>query len=297
MRWVLAGASGYLGTKLAENLRADGHEVVRLVRHDPAGPEEVRWDPYAGELDPGALSGADVAANLAGANIGRPWTPTYRKTLRESRVRTTATLADAIAKAGGEPPVLLVQSGKAAYGEDRGDEILTEQSETGEGFLADVCRLWAGAAEPAENAGARVAHLRTGVVLAPDATAFKAMALPFRLGLGGKLGSGRQYMGTISLADWIGAARFIAEHDEISGPVNLSVPESPTNAEFTKTLASELNRPAFVAVPGFALRLGLSDLAWEFIGSTRLEPRKLLDAGYTFQHPDVEALIRQAVHG
>jgi uncharacterized protein len=297
MRWVLAGASGYLGTKLTEDLRADGHAVVRLVRRQPAGRDEVEWDPYSGELDPSVLAGADVVVNLAGANIGRLWTPTYKKVLRESRVRTTATLAEAVAKVSDEPPALLVQSGKSAYGEDRGDEILTEETPTSEGFLADVCRLWAGAAEPAEKAGARVAHLRTGVVLAPDAIAFRLMALPFRLGLGGRLGSGRQYMATISLTDWVAAVRFVADHDELSGPVNLGLPDAPTNAEFTKTLASELNRPAILPVPGLLMRAGLNDLAWEFLGSIRLVPRKLLDAGFTFTYPDVEDLVRQAVHG
>jgi uncharacterized protein (TIGR01777 family) len=297
MRWVLAGASGYLGTKLTESLRADGHEVVRLVRRQPAGRHEVEWDPYAGELDPGVLADADVVVNLAGANIGRPWTPTYKKVLRESRVRTTATLSEAVAKVSDEPPALLVQSGKSAYGEDRGDEILTEETPTSDGFLADVCRLWAGAAEPAEKAGARVAHLRTGLVLAPDAIAFRLVALPFRLGLGGRLGSGRQYMATISLTDWVAAVRFVADDDELSGPVNLSLPEAPTNAEFTKTLAAELNRPAIVPVPGLLMRAGLNDLAWEFLGSIRMVPRKLLDAGFTFTYPDVEDLVRQAVHG
>jgi uncharacterized protein len=297
MRWALAGASGYLGSKLTEDLRAGGHDVVRLVRRQPAGTDEVEWDPYTGELDPGVLAQADVVVNLAGANIGRPWTPTYKKVLRESRVRTTATLADAVAKVTDDPPTLLVQSGKSAYGEDRGDEILTEETPTGQGFLADVCRLWAGAAEPAEKAGARVAYLRTGLVLAPDAIAFRLMALPFRLGLGGRLGSGRQYMAAISLPDWLAAVRFVAEHNELSGPVNLSLPDAPTNAEFTKTLAAELNRPAVIPVPGLLMRVGLNDLAWEMIGSSRLVPRKLLDAGFTFIHPDIEDLVRAAVHG
>lgn len=295
MKWVLAGASGFLGTKLSDDLTRSGHDVVRLVRREPRSAAEVRWDPYAGSLDPSALDGADVVVNLAGATIGRPWTPRYKRTLRESRVRTTATLAEAVAKAGGRP-VMLTQSGKSAYGEDRGTELLTESSPTGEGFLADVCRLWEGATAPASEAGSRVCFLRTGVVLAADAIAFKVLALPFRLGVGGRLGSGRQYMATLSLADWLRAVRFVAEHNDLSGPVNLCLPEAPTNAEFTHALAKALHRPALVPVPGILMRAATGDLAWELLGSTNVVPRKLLDAGFTFANPTTASTITAALH-
>ncbi len=296
MKYVVAGASGFLGTALARDLSRDGHQVVRLVRRPVRSADEHQWDPYAGELDPDVFTGADVVVNLAGATIGRPWTPRYKSVLRESRVRTTATLAEGVAKADGSP-ALLVQSGKAAYGEDRGDEVLTEESERGEGFLAGVCRLWEGATAPAAEAGARVAFLRTGVVLAGDALAFKMLALPFRLGLGGRLGSGKQYLATLSLADWLRAVRFVAEHDELSGPVNLVLPEPPRYDEFTKALASALHRPALVPVPGLLVKAATGDLAWELIGSIRAVPRRLVDSGFDFRHPDVESAVAYAVDG
>jgi uncharacterized protein (TIGR01777 family) len=295
VKYVLAGSSGFLGSALARDLTADGHEVVRLVRREAGRPDEVRWDPARGELDPAALRGADVVVNLAGANIGRPWTPTYKNVIRESRVTTTATLAAAVAQQE-RPPVFLVGSGIGAYGKDRGDEPLTEESELGDGFLSEVVRLWEGAAEPARAAGSRVATLRTGVVLDSSARAFQLIALPFRLGVGGRLGSGEQYFPVIALNDWLRAVRFVAEHDELSGPVNLDLPNPPTNAEFTKALAAALHRPALIPVPGFVLTRLLGEFAWELVGSARAEPAKLLAAGFTFDHPTVEAAVAAALH-
>lgn len=294
MKYVLAGASGFLGQALTRDLTADGQEVVRLIRREPARPEEVRWNPSAGDLDPAALKGADVVLNLAGANIGRPWTPAYKKVIRESRVSTTATLAAAAAQLE-VPPVFLVQSGIGAYGKDRGDEVLTEESQLGDGFLSEVVGLWEGAAEPARAAGSRVAALRTGVVLDSSARAFQLISLPFRLGVGGRLGSGDQYFPVISLPDWLRAARFVAEHETLSGPVNLCLPQPPTNKEFTQALASALHRPGLVPVPGFALTTALGEFAWELIGSKRAEPVKLLAAGFAFGHPTVEAAVGAAL--
>jgi uncharacterized protein (TIGR01777 family) len=284
MKYVLAGSSGFLGKALTRDLVADGHEVVRLVRRAPSQPDEVRWDPAAGQLDPTALADADVLVNLAGANIGRPWTPTYRKTIRESRVSTTATLA-AAAAALDRPPVFITQSGVGGYGTDCGDRILTEDSELGDGFLADVVRLWEGAAEPARAAGCRVVALRTGVVIDRDAPAFRLLSLPFKLGFGGRLGSGNQYFPVVSLTDWLRAVRFVAEHDEINGPVNVVLPTPLTNREFTTALAKTLHRPAFVPIPSFVLTTVLREFAWELIGSNRALPTKLLTAGFTFTHP------------
>jgi uncharacterized protein (TIGR01777 family) len=294
MKYVLGGSSGFLGKALTRDLVADGHQVVRLVRRQPERPDEVRWDPAAGELDPAALEGTDVVVNLAGANIGRPWTPTYKNVIRESRVSTTATLATAVAQLD-RPPVFLVQSGIGGYGKDRGDELLTEESGLGEGFLSDVVRLWEGAAEPAREAGSRVAALRTGVVLDGAAPAFRLLSLPFRLGAGGRLGPGTQYFPAISLKDWLRAVRFVADHDELSGPVNLDLPNPATNAEFTKALASALHRPALIPVPSFVLTTVLGDFAWELVGSTRAIPAKLQAAGFTFDHPTVEAAIAAAL--
>jgi uncharacterized protein (TIGR01777 family) len=284
MKYVLAGSSGFLGKALAADLVADGHEVIRLVRRTPSASGEVQWNPATGELDLAPLAGADVLVNLAGANIGRPWTPTYRKTIRESRVGTTATLA-AAAAALDNRPVFISQSGIGGYGKDCGDRILTEDSELGEGFLSDVVRLWEGAADPARAAGCRVAALRTGVVLDSGAPAFRLLSLPFRLGFGGRLGSGNQYFPVISLTDWLRAVRFVVEHDEISGPVNVDLPTPVTNKDFTTALGKALHRPTFFPVPSFVLTTLLGEFAWELIGSKRALPTKLLTAGFTFTHP------------
>lgn len=294
MKYVLAGASGFLGTALARDLVSDGHQVHRLVRRTPAKPDEIRWDPARGELDPAALGEPDVLVNLAGANIGRPWTPTYRKVLRESRVSTTATLAAAAAQLE-RRPVLISQSGVGGYGTDCGDRILTEDSELGDGFLSDVVRLWEGALEPARVAGSRVASLRTGVVLDRKAPAFQLISLPFRLGLGGRLGPGTQYFPVVSLTDWLRAVRHVAETDSISGPVNVTLPMPATNLEFTEALATALHRPALFPVPGFLLKTVLGEFSWELLGSKRAIPTRLQSTNFTFHHPTVPAALSAAL--
>jgi uncharacterized protein (TIGR01777 family) len=294
MKYVLAGASGFLGRALARDLVADGHQVLRLVRRTPSAPDEIRWDPARGDLDPAALGEPDVLVNLAGANIGRPWTPTYRHTLRESRVATTSTLA-AAARQLERPPVLITQSGIGGYGTDLGDRILTEDSELGDGFLADVVRLWEGALEPARLAGSRVAALRTGVVLDRQAPAFQLLSLPFRLGLGGRLGPGTQYFPVVSLTDWIRAVRHVADNEALSGPVNITLPTPATNLEFTDALATALHRPSFVPVPSIAMKTLLGEFAWELIGSKRALPTRLQSTNFTFHHPTVTAATSAAL--
>jgi uncharacterized protein len=294
MKYVLAGASGFLGTALARDLRIDGHQVLQLVRRTPTGPDELRWDPARGELDPAALGDPDVLVNLAGANIGRPWTPEYRKTLRESRVSTTGTLAAAAAQLE-RRPVVISQSGTGGYGLDCGDRVLTEDSELGDAFLSDVVRLWEGALEPAEAAGCRVASLRTGVVLDRKAPAFQLLSLPFRLGLGGRLGSGNQYFPVVTLTDWMRALRFVAEHDTINGPVNVTLPVPGTNNEFTQALATALHRPAFIPVPAFLMKAALGEFAWELVGSKRALPTRLQTNGFTFHHPTPQSAISAAL--
>lgn len=295
MKYVLAGASGFLGKALARDLQADGHQVLRLVRRTPASGDEIRWDPARGDLDPAALGDPDVLANLAGANIGRPWTPTYRKTIRESRVSTTGTLA-AVAAQLERRPVVITQSGVGGYGLDCGDRILTEDSELGDGFLSDVVRLWEGALEPARAAGSRVAALRAGVVLDRKAPAFQLLSLPFRVGLGGRLGSGTQYFPVVSLTDWLRAVRFVAETDTISGPVNLTLPVPATNNEFTEALATALHRPAWVPVPAIAVKAALGEFAWELLGSERALPTRLQSNDFTFHHPTVTAAVSAALN-
>ena len=294
MKYVLAGASGFLGKALARDLRSDGHQVVRLVRRTPTSADEVRWDPARGDLDPAALGDPDVLVNLAGANIGRPWTPTYRRILRESRVSTTSTLA-AVATQLERRPVLITQSGVGGYGLDSGDRVLTEDSELGEGFLADVVRLWEGALEPARAAGSRVAALRTGFVLDRKAPSFQLLSLPFRLGLGGRLGSGTQYFPVVSLTDWLRAVRFVAEHGTLSGPVNVTLPVPTTNEEFTQSLATALHRPAFLPVPAFLMKVALGELRWELLGSKRVLSTRLQSHDFTFHHPTTASALSAAL--
>jgi uncharacterized protein (TIGR01777 family) len=294
MKYVLAGASGFLGKALARDLVADGHQVLRLVRRTPSAPDEVRWDPARGDLDPAALDDPDVLVNLAGANIGRPWTPTYRLAIRESRISTTSTLAAAATQLD-RRPVFITQSGIGGYGMDLGDRILTEDSELGEGFLSDVVRLWEGALEPARAAGSRVAALRTGVVLDRKAPAFQLMSIPFRLGVGGRLGSGTQYFPVVSLTDWIRAVRYVAENDSLSGPVNVALPTPATNIEFTEALATALHRPSFVPVPAVLMKAALGEFAWELLGSKRALPTRLQAAGFAFHHPTITSALSAAV--
>ncbi|WBQ02764.1 TIGR01777 family oxidoreductase [Kribbella sp. CA-293567] len=294
MKYVLAGSSGFLGKALARDLVAHGHQVTRLVRREPSQPSEVRWDPARGQVDLRALDDADVLINLAGANIGRPWTPAYRKLIRESRVSTTATLAQAAAQLD-RKPVFITQSGIGGYGMDCGDEILTEESELGDGFLADVVRVWEGAADPAREAGCRVIALRTGVVLGRSAPAFQLLSLPFRLGVGGRLGSGKQYFPVLSLTDWLRAVRHCAETDQLSGPVNVTLPNPVTNEAFTKALGKELHRPTLLPIPSFVLTTLLGEFAWELIGSKRALPNALLSTGFTFTHPTAPTALTSAL--
>ena len=283
-----------MAKSLARDLVADGHQVTRLVRREPSQPSEVRWDPARGQLNPAALENADVLINLAGANIGRPWTPTYRKAIRESRVSTTATLAAAAAQLK-RPPVFITQSGVGGYGMDCGDRILTEESELGEGFLSDVVRVWEGAADPAREAGCRVIALRTGVVLGRSAPAFQLLSLPFRLGAGGRLGSGKQYFPIVSLTDWLRAVRHCAENDQVAGPVNVTLPEPITNQEFTKELGAALHRPTLIPIPSFVLTTVLGEFAWELLGSKRALPNALLSSSFTFTHPTATTALNSAL--
>ncbi len=296
MRYVLAGASGFLGKALTAQLTADGHDVTRLVRREPEGPHESHWDPAHGEVDAGLIAGADVVVNLAGASIGRvPWTASYRQTLLRSRTTTTNLLATTLS-AVPEPPVFVAQSGIDYYGKDRGPEDLDEDAEAGEGFLADLCREWEQAAAPAELAGARVVRLRTSIVLDRSGGMFPLMTVPFRLGLGGRLGSGSQVMTVIALTDWIGAVRFLVERPDCRGAYNLTLPHPPTNAEFTAALGAALHRPTRLPVPGVAIRTALGELSEGVLGSARVLPRRLLEAGFSFAAPDVTTLVDSALH-
>lgn len=298
MRVLIAGSSGFLGGRLVRHLRDGGHEVRRLVRRESRAGDEISWHPAGGVLDPAGLSPVDVAVNLAGAGVGdRRWTAAYKKQLRDSRVDTTTTLARGITAAVGAghgPKILLNASGVGYYG-DTGDRVVDEQSPPGEGFLAELSRVWEAATGPAEDAGVRVVHLRTGLVLSGGAGLLGRMLLPFRFGVGGRLGNGRQYMPWISLADWLGAVEFLIRRDDVAGPVNVVGPAPVTNAEFTRVLGRLLHRPAVLPLPTAALRLGLGEFAGEAVASQRVVSGVLTAAGYQFRHRDVTAALRAAL--
>ena len=285
------------------SLRADGHEVVRLVRGAAAGsaPDAgvvaSSWDPGSadGGLDARALSGTDAVVNLAGAGVAdRRWTDARKAEIRSSRVDGTRALATGLAGLAQPPAVLLSGSAIGWYGDAGGREV-DESAPAGPGFLAGVVRDWEAAAEPARAAGIRVAHLRTGIVLSGKGGTLGRLLLPFKLGLGMRLGPGSQYMSWISLADEVGAIRFLIGLPDVSGPVNLTAPAPVTNAEFSSALASVLHRPALLRVPAVALRLGLGEVAGELLASARVLPRQLLGAGYPFQHADIRAALAWAV--
>ena len=288
MKIAVTGASGLIGSALVPALRADGHEVVRLVRRASHAVDEASWDPAAGTVDDAALTGADAVVHLAGAGIAdKRWNDAHKKAVLDSRVQGTTTIAAAVARMP-TPAVLLSGSAVGFYG-DRGDTVLTEAADSGEGFLADVCRQWEAATAAADEAGGRVVHLRTGLVLSADGGLLKKTLPLFKLGVAGRLGSGEQYMPWISLADEIGAIRHLLT-TEVSGPVNLSGPEPVTNGEYTKTLATHLHRPAVLPVPAFALRIVLDGFADEgALVSQRMVPSVLQASGYTFAHPTLAA--------
>jgi uncharacterized protein len=297
MRILLAGASGFLGTRLADRLRAAGHDLTRLVRHAPRAGDEATWKPSAGQLDPALVAGADAIINLAGAGVGdKRWTASYKSLIRSSRVDSAGTIARAIAKLpeGDRPGVLLQSSAVGWYG-DTGDREVTEESPAGRGFLADVCRVWEAAARPAEDAGTRVVLLRTGLPLDEHGGLLKPQMLLFKSGGGAKLGGGKQWVPWIGLADWLSATAFLLERDDLAGPVNLTGPAPVTNAEFTKVLAGLLHRPALLQVPGFALQIALGEFAGEALRSQRVLPAVLERAGFTFTQPTVEAALRAAL--
>ncbi len=293
MRVVISGSSGFLGTALRDRLAREGHEVVRLVRGDAATPSESHWDPAAGLVDADLLASADVVVNLSGAPIAHwPWTRSYRRKLLASRTSTTGTLARTIARTGATP-VLISGAGVGAYG-TRGDEVLTEESSRGDTFLAEVVRAWEDATEPAAVAGSRVVTLRTGVVLHGSGGALRLQQIPFRLGVGGRFGSGRQWFSPISRDDWVSAVLHLAQHPTATGPHNLVGPEPVTNQEFTAAMGEVLCRPCVVPVPATPVRLVLGELSTEVLGSLRVLPVALEASGFTWAQPDVRSMLRAA---
>jgi hypothetical protein len=291
---VIAGASGFIGRSLVIDLRGCGHQVTTLVRRSPVSESEAEWHPDRGELDPAALAGADAVISLSGAGIAdKRWTPAYQQVLVESRLQPTSTIAGAVAGMSAElrPKSFLSSSAIGYYGE-RGDEPLTESAPPGTGFLADLVRRWEAATEPASQAGVRVVTLRTGLVLSAAGGLLKRMAPLFKMGAGGKLGSGRQYQSWITLADEIGAIRHLLATEEVDGPVNLVGPAPVTNAQFTAELARALHRPALLPAPPWGLRLALGGFAEEgVLASQRVLPEKLTSSGYRFEHADLPSAL------
>ncbi|WP_422743112.1 TIGR01777 family oxidoreductase [Micromonospora sp. WMMD754] len=297
MRILMAGVSGFLGTRLVDRLAADGHQVIRLVRRAPRTPDERQWNPSAAQLDPQLVADADAVVNLAGAGVGdKRWNDDYKKLIRTSRVDSTTTLAITIAglPATDRPAALLNSSAVGWYG-NTGDRTVEEDAPAGEGFLADVCRVWEAATRPAEDAGVRVVRLRTGLPLHRDGGLLKPQLLPFRLGVGGKLGSGRQWLPWISMRDWLDAAVFLLARDDVAGPVNVVGPAPVTNAEFTRELARQLHRPAIMPIPALALKVALGGFAHEALTSTRVLPGVLGRAGFTWAHPELAGALHAAL--
>lgn len=295
MRVVIAGSSGLIGTTLVPLLRQVGHEVVRLVRRRASGPDERGWDPPAGTVDAGALDGADAVVNLCGVNLGeKRWSGEFKQLLRDSRVVPTEVLAAAVAEH--RIPVLVNAAGSSIYGHT-GDRVVDETAPPGTGFLAGLCRDWEAAAATARGGGGRVVTLRTGPVLSPAGGLLGELRPFFTLGLGGRLGDGRQYLPWISLDDAAAAIRHVLEHDDLSGPVNLTGPAPVTNAEFTRAFGQALNRPAVLVVPGFALRIARgSELTDEMaLSGQRAVPAALQRHGYEFAHPTLDAALAAAL--
>jgi uncharacterized protein (TIGR01777 family) len=293
MNILVTGASGLIGSGLLPFLGNMGHEVTRLVRSPPRpGERAIRWDPAAGSIEESGLAGMEAVVHLAGENIAERWTAEKKAKIRDSRVNGTRLLCEALARMDTPPKVLVSASAIGYYG-DRGGEMLTEESPSGQGFLAEVCRAWEASTAPAQQKGIRVVPLRFGIVLSEAGGALAKILPPFRMGMGGILGSGRQYMSWIALDDAVGAIHHAIVTESLQGPANAASPESVTNQEFTKTLGKVLGRPTVVPLPAFAARLMFGEMADELLlASARVQPVKLAASGYTFRYPDLEAALR-----
>jgi len=288
---VIAGASGFLGSHLSEEMRQRGHTVTALVRRPASGPGESTWDPYAGTLDRHVIEAADVVVNLAATpTVGNPHSSKRIAEMRKSRVTTTKVLAEAIAGTASKPAYL---AGNAVgYYGDHGDEVITEESDSrGDSALTAMSRDWEAASEPAREAGARVCRLRTAPVMDRTSPPLKQLRLAFKAGLGARLGDGRQYFPIVSLRDWLAATAFLAEHDTAAGPFNICCPNTPTNAEFTDALARAVHRKALLVAPARVLKVAAGAMAPELLGSLNTQAVAIEELGYRFQDRDVDAVL------
>lgn len=295
MRIAIAGASGLVGSALIPELESGGHDIVRLVRNSPK-VNEIEWHPNQDDIHPARLDGFEAIINLAGESIaeGR-WTDDKKKKIRDSRVNGTHLLSEAIAKLERKPRVFLCASATGIYG-DRGDELLDEQSESGGGFLAGVCREWERATDPAVQAGVRVVNLRFGPILARNGGMLEKMLMPFKMGLGGKVGSGKQYISWVAIDDVVEAMKLALNAESIRGPLNIVSPKPVTNEKFTRTLGETLSRPTVMAMPAFAARLAFGEMADEMLlVSQRVLPKRLNGAGFSFQFPELGSALEHYV--
>ncbi len=295
MRIAVTGSHGLIGTALVESLTADGHQVTSLVRGDPKGPHELRWSPSTGTIDAAGLEGHDAVVHLAGVGIGdHRWTDDHKRAVLDSRVQGTSLLATTLAGLDRPPKVLASASAVGYYG-DTGSRAVTEADGPGTGFLADVVQQWEDAAAPAAEAGVRVARLRSGVVLTDKGGALDKQLLPFKMGLGGRVGTGEQYLSWISLDDEVAAIRHVLDTPSIEGPVNLTAPNPVTNAEFTKALGTVLGRPTVMPVPKLALNtmFGKEMVAEMLLAGQRVLPAVLQSSGFTFVDEEIEAALRR----
>ncbi|MEU0780354.1 TIGR01777 family oxidoreductase [Streptomyces sp. NPDC006173] len=294
-RIAIAGASGLIGSELTRSLRADGHEVVRLVRHAPRSGDEVRWDPQRQRIDAAGLIGCAAVVNLAGAGVAsRPWTQAYKKQIRDSRVLGTATLAEAVASLD-EPPRVFVNGSAIGFYGDTGSRAVDESAPPGDGFLSSVCVEWEEATAPAQEAGVRTVLPRTGLVVSRAGGAWAKLFPLFKAGLGGRLGDGGQYWSFIALHDEVAAIRHLMDTESVSGPVNLTAPDPLTNREITEAMGRVLHRPTLLATPAPLMRLALGEMSGEILGSQRVLPTRLLESGFAFAFPSIDGTLRAAL--
>jgi uncharacterized protein (TIGR01777 family) len=289
---LVSGSTGLIGSALVPALEERGHQVRPLTRSGDSSGNTVWWDPCAGEIDAGRLEGVDAVVHLAGENIVGRWTLAKKARIRESRVQGTQLLAKTLAGLP-EPPAVMVSASASGYYGDRGNELLSEASAPGSNFLAGVCQEWEAAANPARQVGARVVHPRFGIVLSTVGGALASMLPIFKLGAGGKIGSGRQYWSWVVVDDVVGAILHALEEDSLKGPINVTVPDPPSNAEYTRTLGHVLNRPTVFPLPAPAARVMLGQVADELLlASQRIEPARLKETGYSYRYPELEGALR-----
>lgn len=296
MRVAVTGASGFIGSALCASLAADGHDVQRLVRRPAAAPDEIEWDPGTGRVDLASLSGVQGVVNLAGAGVAdHRWTRSYKKKIRDTRIAATTTIAAAMTQLDPMPRVLVSAVGINIYGDDCGRGFVTENDPAGDSFLARVCVDWEAATEPARQAGIAVATPRLGVVLGRHGGAIKEMLPLARFGLIGPMGGGEQFWSYVSIQDAVRALRFLVEEPGLVGPFNVVAPEPVSNAELMRVIGHHLNRPAFLPIPAFGLYLVIGGYASVVLGSIRALPERLIEFGFTFDHPDARSAVAAAL--